>query len=111
MTPKNRLKNQTPLKDYHYMKNLSSRLCGIFPEYDFIPHPNGYEIEIKSNDLRYKRVKMQRTRNRRTQETCYKLSIPEKGRSFECGRLPEMENLELLKRALSLEIKAIDGNL
>jgi len=38
------------------------------------------------------------------------VAIPEKGRSYNCGLLPELQNLELLKKALKLEKKAIDGS-
>lgn len=92
------------------MKRLANRLDGIFPEYTFIPRSNGYEIDIKSKKLRYKRVTMQRVKTNNHYETGYRLSIPEKGRSFDCGRMPELENIELLKKALLLQIKAIDGS-
>ncbi|MCL7415115.1 MAG: hypothetical protein M8349_03510 [ANME-2 cluster archaeon] len=110
MLTKKRFKDTQPLKDYTHMKRLAGRLGQIFPEYEIIPKPNGYEIDIKSNNLRYKRVKMQRIKTSNNHETGYRLSIPEKGRSFDCGRMPELKNAELLKKALSLEIKVIDGS-
>lgn len=110
MTIKKRFKSESPQKDYNYMRGLAGRLNNIFPEYEFSPQSNGYEIYIKSKKLRYKRVKMQRVKTKNTHETCFRLTIPEKGRSFDCGRLPELQNPELLKKALNLEIKAIDGS-
>ncbi|MCG7848019.1 MAG: hypothetical protein MIO93_02410 [ANME-2 cluster archaeon] len=92
------------------MKHLAGRLDRIFTEYEFTPKSNGYEIDIKSNKLRYKRVTMQRVKIKNNYEIGYLLSIPEKGRSFDCGRMPELEDIELLKKAMSLEIKAIDGS-
>lgn len=92
------------------MKRLAGRLDSIFPEYEFTPKSNGYEIDITSKKLRYKRVTMQRIKTKNNYETGYQLSIPEKGRSFYCGRMPELEDIQLLKKALALEIKAIDGS-
>ncbi|MCL7475331.1 MAG: hypothetical protein SCH39_07785 [Methanosarcinales archaeon] len=110
MTIKRRFKSASPMKDYTHMKKLANRLDGIFPEYEFTPKSNGYEIDIKSKKFRYKRVTMQRVKTKNNYETGYRLSIPEKGRSFDCGRMPELEDIELLKKALLLEIKAIDGS-
>lgn len=110
MAIKKRFKTTDPMKDYTHMKRLAGRLDRIFPEYDFVPKSNGYEIDIKSKKLRYKRVTMQRVKTKSNHETGYMLSIPEKGRSYDCGRMPELEDTVLLKKALSLEIKAIDGS-
>ena len=110
MTIKKRFKTANPMKDYTHMKRLASRLDRIFPEYEFTPKSNGYEIDIKSEKLRYKQVTMQRVKIKNNYDIGYQLSIPEKGRSFDCGRMPELKNIELLKKAMSLEIKAIDGS-
>ena len=101
---------QAPMKNYTHMRTLATKLNDIFIEYDFVPLSNGYEIDIRSNKLRYKRVKMQWVTKKGPHNASYQLTIPEKGRLFDCGRLPELQDPELLKKALDLEIRAIDGS-
>jgi hypothetical protein len=105
-----RYQSESPFKDYMHMRVLANRLKDIFPEYEFSTKPNGYEIDIKSKNFRYKRVKMQRFKKVDVQEVNYRLAIPEKGRSYDCGLLPELKDAKLLKKALDIEIKAIDGS-